>query len=330
MGLLRVLSQNCARYYTPRIIRRTSVPDTFKATPIIVGCVLGSLFLIFAVYGLVRYWRTFRNRLPESDGEAQAHERHIREREPAETTTSDTMDRSGEPASIVDLRPASDCPPRLQLSPGWPNAPRTEKQSRYALLPLGEYLDESDVQTGRSSPSFVEAVAGSTSTSAAPSRTTSTSAPHGTRKRREKNMARHIIPRCQESPPAASATLMSRHLSIESGWSRRATIRSDGTSDMESLPAYSVLRSRSLASLSSTVTQQRQSSRYSRAQSRRTSAVPPDGSVDSGVLRALSVSHGSTVSPSTDLAEFPMELARKLAEAYPRTSHPAAPPKYTR
>lgn len=298
--------------------RRALSPANPELAAVIVGSIAGTLLLLSALFALVRYWRSARKKWGE-DERVQEKEHDQRLSEPTLTSATDQGER---PDTVVDLRNEVDLPPRLQLSPGWPSEARTEKQSSYSLLPLGEYLDEGDLLSGRTSPSIAEAVAGSTSASAVPSRATTR---HGKRNPEGSIAARRNAITIHQASAAESATFMSRRLSIISGWSRRAAIRSDGASEVESLPAYSLRRSRSLASLYNSAVPQSESSRYSRAQARRTSAIPPDGVIS----RASSVSHIPTVSPSTDLAEFPMELARKLLETYPRTPHAASPPEYT-
>ncbi|THH04611.1 hypothetical protein EW145_g5389 [Phellinidium pouzarii] len=184
-------------------------------------------------------------------------------------------------------------------------------------------------EDGRESPSTIEAIAGSAYPSAAPSRSASTSTRDMTRAW-EKLVGAHAYGSGSRALPEVPLASMGevRRVSSDSrwSWSNRATFQMD--EDVESLPAYSVRRSRSLASVGAQTLASRSPSLRSRSRSRRSSTGRPDSRIHSGGpggSRSRPSSRNAIAELSPSSLEFPIELARKIAQTYPRTP---PPPEY--
>ena len=217
-----------------------------------------------------------------------------------------------------------DMPPQIPITPGWPRRPISEKggngwpsasekrreergarQSR--LLDdtqfediLAEEEGEGSGATGRQTPSILEAENGSVVHSTAPSRATSQRTPSSIRKVirlsaltptswRRSNRTRATTPTNTGTNERSSTDRHRSGVSSLWSWSHRAT-RSEY--DGESLPAYTVRRS--------------QSTTRSGQRSRRSST-----------------SRFGAMAPEANPPGYPVELARKVAQAYPRM--PASP-----
>lgn len=232
----------------------------------------------------------------------------------------------------------SHSPPMIILSPGWPRRNITqsdmEKRRRYGLsrdsrllddTPFEDILEENPFEVvlydgydgRRHSVSTVEAMIGSAGPSAAPSRATSSRSRRHAARRAEKtrveippipnhSLGRRPLP---DIPPSRPDILPSREVLIERrrrsssrwSWSHRATYHEDSS---EPLPAYSARRSRS------------RSMDTTRSRSRRSSVRD----VGEGSRRGSNV----LLNPP----EYPLELARKVAQAYPREPRSPPPPGY--
>lgn len=274
------------------------------------------------IYGFFRYWRN--SRAQESRGRQESVNEERSENNHASVLTSALSGSVTEGVPNNPVATTHELPHRLHLPPGWPYEPCSDKRSKRILLPLGEFLDESHLLSGRSSPSLVEATSGSTLSSATHSRAASVLPQKGRGGRTRDTRREPAAGSSQSLSSEPTAASLSRHISLDSDW------LSERASNVETLPAYTMRRSQSLASFSSTIAQRSQSSRCSRAISHQSSATL--STTRSNALsraRTLSVSRVHALSSSPDLTDFPMELARKLAEAYPRTPCAASPPEYT-
>lgn len=325
----------------PQIDLASSTKSNTPRSAIIAGSAAAGVVFVALVVLIVWLWRR-RRRRQVREVRAWTVERveasaEVGRRGSGRGTTVSQVSLVGESPCSEPTSSIPDTPPQIPLTPGWPRRPISEKGengwpsasekrrdgrrarpgARASRLmddtpfeniiaeERGEASGENGRMSGRQTPSILEAENGSVGHSTTPSRAASHRTPSSIRKVLRLSA---LTPsswrrthRTRATSTTDSATIGTavgtedRHRSGVSSlwsWSHRAT-RSEYDAGGEPLPAYTLRRS--------------QSTTRSGGRSRRSSAMR---------LGALT--------PDINPPEYPVELGRRVAQAYPRS--PGFPP----
>ncbi|KAH8114991.1 hypothetical protein DFH11DRAFT_138731 [Phellopilus nigrolimitatus] len=282
---------------------------------IIAGAIVSTLSSVIIAFGIFRWLkdrRRARNCMQEGQTSRNERGRIVFPYQKPSSHESSTPVAISDPFVITAARVCR-IPPTLAFSPGWSylndgwvcekraHHKSASEPALFNYIPFDTCADimVADLEVCRPSLSTVGAEAGSAGPSTAPSRSASMSQP-SIASVYEKIASAAALP--HPDIPSTNETERYRCASLRWSWSDRATYSS--TYDAEMLPAYSARRSRSTT----------------RSWSRRSSAVHANISAGGDV----SVGHAASVNLSPP--EYPLELARKIVQAYSRTPSSPDPP----